>query len=115
MRPDLAVRRGDDGKKPGVDGSQSGTQTVHVIHEVECVYHGQDPQDGDGVTEGDARHKERDPNFCGGDNQRGKKLAGEFSQRAQLVFVIQAAQDRDNDGTQNDCAEFEGAAIQAVV
>src|ERR1035441_5391497 len=57
----LAVRRSNDSEMVGPNRSQAGAEAVHVVHEVEGVDDGENPQDGDGVAEDCAGNKESNP------------------------------------------------------
>src|SRR5262245_44814521 len=46
----LALRCCCPGEKPGGNRTQTRAKTVHVIHEIERIRHGNDPQDGDRIT-----------------------------------------------------------------
>ena len=64
----FAIPRCDDRKLPRANRAQSGTKAVHVVHEIEGVDDCEYPQNGNGVTERDAGHEERDA-FAGGRDQ----------------------------------------------
>ena len=75
------------------DCAEAGAEAVHVVHEVEGVDDGENPQHGDGIAEQHAGDKERDAFARGGDGNGDEQLADEFRERVQFVLVVQASRE----------------------
>ena len=93
----LAIRRGNERENERADGAQSGAQAVHVVHEIEGVDDGENPENRDGVTENVAGDEQRDALARGGDGEGDEQLADEFRERLQFVLVVQPAENDDGD------------------
>ena len=63
----FAVRRGDEREEERANRAKPGAQAVHVVHEVEGVDDGEQPENRDGVAENFAGNKQRDALARGGD------------------------------------------------
>ena len=94
--------------------AQPGAEAVHVVHKIEGVDDGEQPEDRDGVAERDAGHEERDALANGGDGHGDEQLADEFRQRLQLVPVIEPAEKGNGDRAERKNGEFHRALVNAV-
>src|ERR1035437_3558343 len=106
----LAVRRGNNGEMIGPNRSQASAEAVHVVHEVEGVDDGENPQDGDGVTEDEAGNKERNPRASCGDKCGNEELTGELRARAQFTLIVQPTNPKHAQSTEKYAGQFHGAA-----
>ena len=66
----FAVRGGDEREKKCANRAEPGAQAVHVVHEIEGVDDGEQPENRDGVAENFAVDKQRDALARGGHEQR---------------------------------------------
>src|SRR5690349_11571665 len=74
----LAVSRGNNAEVPGSNGTETGAQSIHIIHEVERVNRSEDPKNSNGIMEKLVVDKERYAYSAGG-NQRGNQpLSGKL-------------------------------------
>jgi hypothetical protein len=89
-----------------------GAKAVHVVHEIEGVDDGEQPENRDGVAKSFVRHEQRDAFACKGDEERDEKLPDEFRQRFQFMFVVEPAENRDGDCAERDDGEFNTAAFK---
>src|ERR1019366_505151 len=110
----FAVRGGDERENKRANRSDTGAQPVHVVHEVEGVDHGKQPENRDGVAENVAVDKQRDTLAGGGHGHGDENLADEFWERLQLVLVVEPAENRDGDRAEREHGEFNRAAVNAV-
>src|SRR5450759_5891159 len=74
----LARERGKERKAQRADGSKTGAKSIHVVHEIEGVDEGENPQDRDGVAEDYVRNEQGDPRARRRHQSRDEELTGEF-------------------------------------
>ena len=106
---------GRDQTEPyGADGPHTGAKPVHIIHEIEGVYHGQYPQRRDAKTEDQARHEKSDANARRRDDQGRDELAAEFDGRRQFGFVIEQADEKHPERPRSQTQKAHRAHTQTV-
>jgi hypothetical protein len=110
----LAFDGGNHGEKKGAEATQARAKAVHVVHEVEGVDNGENPEHGDGIAEGKILDEEGDADIARGDEAGDDELATKFCGRAQFNFVIQTAKDDDAKSARDDGGEFKTAHLQAM-
>ena len=110
----LAMAHRDDRKPPGGDCSNARAKAVHVVHEVQRVDQGQHPEHSDGIAEHDAGNEEGDAHPRCRHGQRDQQLAAKLPGRAQLMPVIQPAQDHHADGAADDREQLPFPLTEAV-
>src|SRR5207302_5898035 len=74
----LSRRGGNQGEAGCGNGSETRAKTVHVVHEIERIGDGEDPEDCDGVAEKGAVNKQRNPHARRGHEQGDETLTAEF-------------------------------------
>src|SRR5581483_6982009 len=105
---------GDHREEQGADGAEAGAKAVHVVDEIERVENGEQPQDGDGVTEENVVDEQGDAQSGSSHEQGDGELAGQFWKRAKFVFIVDPAENRDGDGADHDHGQFGAASFEAM-
>ncbi len=110
----LSAHRRDDGKVPGANGSQAGAKAVHVIHEIESINDGENPEHGHEVAKHEAGNKDGDAGAAGGHEKGDQGLTGEFDGRGKLVPVVEPADPQHPQGPEKNADELDGPAAEPM-
>ena len=113
----LGGSAGGDQAEPGrADGPESGAKAVHVVHEIEGVDDGQNPQGRDGVAEDDVVNEEGDANTRCGD-QPARPAIGRANFAAGCNSTLSSRKPISNmpKAPGGDAEELRGSAAQAVL
>ncbi len=110
----LRVQRGERAEERGADDAKAGAESVHVVHEVERVGDGENPEHGHGVTEKFAGLDQGVAHAGPGVERGEEKLSAEFPRGAKVVSIIQPTQECHSDGTHEDGGQLRGPAVDAV-
>ena len=110
----LAVARGHRRKIPCADRSEPRAEPVHVIHEIERIDHGKDPEDRQSIMQCRDGNEQRDPDTAGGNEAGNQKLAGKLRRRPQLVFIIQNTQQEHADGPAKNAGQLPRPTLDAI-
>ena len=85
----MALGRCNDSKIPRANGSKTGAQAIHVVHEIESVYYREHPENGDAVVEKLIVNKKGDPYSTCGDKRCDHPLPRKLRRGSKLLFVIE--------------------------
>lgn len=100
----LTVQDGDAAGERGRDDAESGAKTVHVVHEVEGVRHGENPENGDGVVQERVRGEDIQVNARSSHGCSDEELAGEFDDGFEFKLVVEQAEQ-----SHGGCADEDGS------
>ena len=105
---------GDERKNKRANRTDASTKAVHVVHEVEGIDDGEQPENGDGIAKNFAVHEQGDALARRRHGDGDEYLPDEFRQGFEFVFVVQPAENRDGHGAQREHGKFNRAPVHAM-
>ena len=97
----LAVADGDGSEGTRSDGTEAGTEAVHVIGEVEGVGDADNPQDGGGVCENRVFDKEGNADAGEGDYYCYEALSDKLGQGIHGAAIVEPTEEAHAKGTEH--------------